>query len=150
MADVRSMSLADAQALEVMLKMEDTEYLHHFTPFSGEGVLTKQCGEAVKDGFFSLLENAEIAGFFCLRGLDNGYTRPSFGVYVSSRFQARGLGRFALDQALLWCRDRGIQKVMLKVAEDHARARTLYESTGFELLGYCPDTGHMMMEKVLR
>jgi RimJ/RimL family protein N-acetyltransferase len=55
----------------------------------------------------------------------------------------------ALDQALLWCRDRGIQKVMLKVAEDHARARFLYESAGFKLLGYCPDTGHMMMEKVL-
>jgi ribosomal protein S18 acetylase RimI-like enzyme len=149
MAEVRPMSLADAKALEGMLKSEDAEYLHHFTAFSGEGELSGQSSAAVKDGFFCLTENGEVAGFFCLRGLDAGYARPSFGVYVSSRFQGRGLGRLALEHSFKWCHDRGIRKVMLKVAEENVRARSLYESAGFESLGYCPDTGHMMMEKVL-
>ena len=149
MAEVRPMTVADAHALEKMMRRENEAYLRHFSAFAASGELCRQRMAAKQDVFFSLLEHSELAGFFCLRGLDMGYARPSFGVYVASRFKGHGLGRFALDCAFSWCRKQGVAKLMLKVAEDNIVARQMYEAAGFTPLGSCPDTGHMMMERGL-
>lgn len=128
---------------------EDEDYMSDFLAFSEPGALARQCAESRSDGFFALYWDRDLAGFFCLRGLDAGYARPSFGVYVASCFAGRGLGRFALDEALRRCASEGIERVMLKVAPTNAAARKIYEAAGFTDCGRCDDTGHDMMEKIL-
>jgi RimJ/RimL family protein N-acetyltransferase len=123
--------------------------MEDFLAFREAGSLARQCAASRQDIFASLHAKDDLAGFFCLRGLDAGYSRPSFGVYVASRFARRGLARFALKEALRLCGERGIPRVMLKVAPGNSTARRLYEEAGFMPCGDCADTGHQMMEKVL-
>jgi len=149
MTEVHPMTVDDALTLEKMMRCESEAYLRNFLAFATSGELRRQCVAAKYDVFFSLFENGELAGFFCLRGLDMGYARPSFGVYVASSFKGHGHGHFALVCALDWCREQGNAKIMLKVAEDNVVARRMYEAAGFIPLGSCPDTGHLMMERGL-
>jgi ribosomal protein S18 acetylase RimI-like enzyme len=66
-----------------------------------------------------------------LRGWDEGYSVPSFGVAVGSAYRGRGIGRGLLLYAIEYARKRGAPAVMLKVHLDNASARHLYESEGF-------------------
>lgn len=147
MPDIRPMSDADAIVLQALMAGETPEYLAHFTAFAEPGALRRKCSVARQDAFFTLLDSGRISGFFCLRGLDQGYVRPSFGVYVASSAQGRGLARAALQRAVVWCRQRGVPMLMLKVSVLNARAYRLYESCGFVPTGLCPDSGHTIMER---
>ncbi len=82
-----------------------------------------------------------------LRGFDDGYTRPSFGVYIAERYTQRGLATLALHHALSWCRWNQIPAVMLKVHPDNRYARQTYERAGFQIVEPCPRTGHLILEK---
>jgi len=143
------MTADDAAALETMMRSETSDYMVDFLAFAEGGALIRQQTESCRDSFMSLCADGSLAGFFCLRGLDAGYARPSFGVYVAGRFARQGLGRFALNEALRLCVENEIPSVMLKVAPTNRRARLLYENAGFIPFGQCADTGHDMMEKVL-
>lgn len=146
MPDIRPMTDADAIVLQALMAGEAPAYLAHFTAFAAPGALRQQCSFARQDAFFTLLDSGHISGFFCLRGLDQGYVRPSFGVYVASFAQGRGLARAAVLEAVAWCRQRGVPKLMLKVSARHARAYRLYETCGFVPAGLCPDSGQTIME----
>ena len=143
----REMSPDDAIALQKMMESEDPVYLSHFTAFSEPGSLYRQCRAAKRDGFFSLIINNHLAGFFCLRGIDRGYTKPSFGVYVSSKYQGKGLARLALLKAQQWCDEHSISWIILKVADTNDRAYQLYKRNRFVPTGRCPQSGQTIMEK---
>ncbi len=143
------MSPGEATALQKMMESECSEYLLHFTAFSEPSSLSNQISLARRDAFFSLFVNDCLAGFFCLRGLDLGYVRPSFGVYVASEYQGQGLARSALREAESWCRKNLVPAIMLKVAEKNRRAFDLYRTNGFRRIGFCARSGQMIMEKRL-
>ena len=143
------MTTDDATVLETMMRSETSDYMVDFLAFAEGEALIRQQTESGRDFFMSLCADGRLAGFFCLRGLDAGFARPSFGVYVARRFASEGLGRFALNEALRLCAENEIPSVMLKVAPTNRRARMLYENAGFIPFGRCADTGHDMMEKVL-
>ena len=145
--DIRAMTETDAGLLESLMAEEKPGYLQHFTAFKEPDSLLMQCRLAQRDGFFTLLLDDRLSGFFCLRGLDQGYAMPSFGVYVASSFQGQGLARGALQAAEQWCRQQGIPLLMLKVSAYNKRANRLYQSFGFEPVGCCPDSGQTIMEK---
>ena len=143
----REMNPNDAITLQRMMGLEKPTYLSHFTAFSEPGALYNQCLAAKSDGFFSLFMNNQLAGFFCMRGIDQGYTKPSFGVYVSSKYQGKGLARMALIDAEKWCEKHSIPWIMLKVADTNNRAYQLYTRNGFVPTGRCTQSGQTMMEK---
>lgn len=143
------MTADDAAALERMMHGEDACYMSDFLAFADEGALIRQQAASRSDIFVALRADRDLAGFFCLRGLDAGYARPSFGVYVAKSFARQGLGRFALGEAVRICAEEEIPRVMLKVAPTNGAARKLYEDAGFAACGQCEDTGHTMMEKIL-
>jgi RimJ/RimL family protein N-acetyltransferase len=147
MIDIRAMTEADAGMLQALMAAEKPDYLQHFTAFKEQDSLLMQCRTAQGDGFFALLLDGCLSGFFCLRGLDQGYARPSFGVYVTSSFQGQGLARAALQAAEQWCRQQGVSVLMLKVSAHNERASRLYQLFGFESVGRCPDSGQTIMEK---
>jgi RimJ/RimL family protein N-acetyltransferase len=124
------------------------EYSQHFTPFSYEADdLAEHLATARRDRYWGLRWQGELVGFFMLRGFDQGYERPSFGIYIAEPFAHRGLATLALHYALSWCRLHGVAAVMLKVHGDNVHARRAYERAGFRFTGVCPNTGHDMMEK---
>jgi len=143
----RRMRADDLPALERMLSAESTDYMQHFLAFAKAGELTRQFTQASQDVFFTIEAGGELAGFYCLRGFDAGYARPTFGLYVASVFSGQGLGRAALAHALDTCRGLNVSQVMLKVAPTYERARLIYETAGFVATGVCPDTGHTIMNR---
>ncbi len=140
------MSEQHAVLLETMMAAESPEYMAGFLAFRESGELIRQSKAAVKDRFISIRINQDMAGFYCLRGMDAGYARPAFGVYICSRLNSRGLARKALDHAIRWSRDAGYQTLMLKVDPLNHRAMSIYEGAGFKSRDRCMNTGHVIME----
>jgi ribosomal protein S18 acetylase RimI-like enzyme len=67
-----------------------------------------------------------------LRGWDEGFDVPSFGVLVDHRTQGQGLGRRMTEFAIAEARRLGSRRVRLTVNESNQAAVHLYRSLGFE------------------
>ena len=147
MIEYREMSSNDAIILQSMMMTEEPTYLTYFTAFSAHDALLSQCVNAIKDGFFVLTIDNNIAGFFCLRGLDSGYVKPSFGVYISSEHQGKGLARSALKEAAAWCKRYSLPAIILKVAKCNERAYQLYAQDGFLPVEQFAKRKDILMEK---
>ncbi|MET1412994.1 GNAT family N-acetyltransferase [Roseibium sp. HPY-6] len=141
----RTLTEHDIPALCDLMRQEPPGYLRDFFPFSGDEDFLASVRDAKRDVYIALSLGDELAGFAMLRGMDAGYERPSFGVYVSSGQAGRGLARFGLDRALETAHRIGASEVMLKVAPGNARARSIYDAAGFRLSGQCERTGHDVM-----
>lgn len=146
---ITPMTPEDASVLQCNYRSEAEEYRQHFTPLSSLSELATSLESARQDRYWTLRVNGRAAGLCFMRGLDEGYGRPSFGVYISSEYSGFGLARAALAHCLAWARLSSIEKVLLKVHEQNDSARRIYESAGFRPCGTCADTGHLMMEKAL-
>lgn len=147
---IRELTANDATELARLLASQKPEYLAHFHPFDFQESSIRQVLEsALKDRFWACVVESQIAGFFMLRGFDQGYTRPSFGVFVAEKFSGRGLARAALTFAIHWCSQNRVSKIMLKVCPDNLTARRLYLDAGFAPAGICQSTSHEIMELTL-
>ena len=144
------LTAADAPALAGLLAGERKEYLAHFHPFSFDAAtLAAILGAAREDRYWAIHTNGTLAGFCMLRGWDEGYSRPSFGVLVAEAFAGRGLAREALAFCTEHCRARAVETLMLTVHPENLRARRAYEAAGFVRTGTNPKTGHDVLEKRL-
>ncbi|MFZ0549046.1 MAG: GNAT family N-acetyltransferase [Candidatus Promineifilaceae bacterium] len=136
-----------SKALSTLMVSEEPSYSQYFTPFSFDTKsLESRLSAAKRDRYWGIRWREDLAGFFMLRGFDEGYERPSFGVYIAEAFSRYGLGKLALYYALSWCRLNKIRAVMLKVHPDNVYARRIYEDAGFQLLEICKRTGHRTYE----
>lgn len=104
---------------------------HPFTLEQAQWVCGR--GPELRDRYLVATEGEEpaIVGYAMLRGWDEGYDIPAFGVCVRPDRQARGLGRLLLEHAIGVAKAAGAARMMLKVHRDNAGARRLYESAGF-------------------
>src|SRR2546427_1588492 len=50
-----------------------------------------------------------------------------FGVTVGRAHRGQGVGRALLETLEVWAREEGVEKIMLRVFDTNARARSLYE-----------------------
>lgn len=103
----------------------------HPFPLNAESAL-KICAEPGKDRYFASFDGDVIEGFGMLRGWNEGYSIPSFGIFTDHRLQGRGVGRALTAYALKLSRELGCAKVRLSVHPDNARAVELYKKVGFE------------------
>lgn len=141
----RALTEHDVPALCDLMRLEPPDYLSGFFPFSGDEDFLLSVRNAKRDVYIALSLGDELAGFAMLRGMDAGFERPSFGIYVSSGHAGKGLARYGLDRALETAQRIGVSEVMLKVAPGNSRARSIYDATGFRLSGQCERTGHDVM-----
>ncbi len=142
---------ANAAELSALILGDSKTYRQHFTPFPfGKASLSKHLSRARKDCYWGIRVGGKLACLFMLRGFDDGYERPSFGVYVGERFAGLGLASLALQYALSWCRARGVRSVMLKVHPENAAASHVYQRAGFVFEEVCDRTGHHVFTKVFR
>ena len=84
-----------------------------------------------QDCFFVIEEEGEIIGFSMLRGFDEGFEIPSFGVFVEAAHQGRGAGKYLCKWTLRWCDQTGIDKTRLSVHRENTRAIELYRQLDF-------------------
>lgn len=74
---------------------------------------------------------------------------------VDPSSQRRGVGGSLLDRMLLECADRGVERVLLEVAEDNVAARALYAAHNFSEIArrpryYCGRVDAIVMARRLR
>lgn len=137
----------DVAQLAPLLAAQDAAYLARFQPFSFDAeTIRAKLRDAREDRYWALRWSGKLAGFFMLRGFDEGYQRPAFGVFVAQEFAGRGLGQLALAESIRWAKAKGCPSIMLKVSPENARAKDLYERAGFAPIGTCPQSGQLIME----
>jgi RimJ/RimL family protein N-acetyltransferase len=146
--EIKILDHSFAQILSFELSKESKEYLKYFTPFdfsfsSLEKVLTK----SKNDKYFGIFVNNSLAGFYMLRGFDEGYEIPSYGVWISSKFSNRGLSALTLHHAFAFCKLNGIKILLLKVHPENVVAKKLYESLGFVKIGVDERNGNFIYHK---
>ena len=104
-----------------------------FNPFPlNRSTASDLLNPARKDVFFGIFIESKIVAFSMLRGADEGYAIPSFGILVDSERHKRGIGKYLMRWTLLWADQGRIDTIRLSVFEDNESAVNLYQSLRFE------------------
>src|SRR5579871_4653049 len=112
------------------------DYSRYFHPFTFDSpTLMRLLASRQRDLYYVVLADGEVAGYYMLRGFDEGYRTPAYGVWISPLFSGHGLARATLEHAVTVCRQLGCKDVMLKVHPQNRRAKALYERFGFRQVG---------------
>ena len=132
---IRPLGSDDAEPLGVLFAelREDPDSVHfHPHPFTTDEArrIAERRG-ILQDLYFGAFLDDRLVGYGMLRGWDEGYVIPSFGVAVGSTYRGLGVGRLLLRSAISMARARGAQTMMLKVHPENSSAKHLYESEGF-------------------
>lgn len=146
--EIKTLYLYDAEVLSTLLSKSSPVYSKHFIPFpfdrkSIESVLSK----AIKDKFYGVFVNESLVGFYMLRGFDEGYSIPSYGVWISEEFSNKGLSTLTLQHAISFCKINSIKRIMLKVHPDNSPAKHIYQKFGFKQTGVDPKNHHLIFHK---
>jgi RimJ/RimL family protein N-acetyltransferase len=141
---------ADAPAVRHLIDADRADYRKFFVAFELDvAQLTAVLETARRDRYWGIRADGRLIGFFMLRGFDEGYAAPAFGVYVANSHAARGIGTLALQFAITWCRLNGCEEIMLSVHPDHAAAAHIYKQCGFQSNGELSARGHHIYRKKL-
>ena len=139
-----------AQELSELLRNVDPDYSKYFIPFNFDlQTVEKKLTDAKLDLFFGIFVNARLVGFYMLRGFDEGYDIPSYGVWISSEFAGKGLARLTIQHAISFCKINNINQLMLKVHPDNLKAIKLYEDFGFINSGLDPKNDNLIYKKLI-
>src|SRR5438309_1247083 len=105
---LRRLNASEADRITGLLQAGSAEYSAYFRPFPYDSNIIRNILEhASRDSFFGVEigdGKFELAGFYMLRGLDEGFADPMYGVYIGQRFQRLGLARLTMRHAESFCR----------------------------------------------
>jgi len=87
--------------------------------------------EKHKDRFYLAREETQIVGFSMLRGWDEGYEVPTFGIFVDIEAQGRGLGKQITSLTIEEASKLRCKKIRLSVYADNIHAYKIYKDLGF-------------------
>jgi [ribosomal protein S18]-alanine N-acetyltransferase len=83
------------------------------------------------DRFYGAFDGDRMAAFAMLRGWDEGYQVPSFGLLVDRDRQGRGIGRRMLEWTIAQAFALGCERIRLSVYASNLAAIHLYTAAGF-------------------
>ena len=151
---IRPFADADPALIAGLLRAASPEYTRFFHPFAFETHAVGQLSSrAVRDQWFVLeIEqsgNFQPAGFYMLRGLDEGFSDPMYGAFIAEQFAGCGLARLTLAHAEAQCRLNGWKNLLLKVDAENTRACRLYESFGFQFQRVDAKNGNRVLAKAV-
>ena len=148
--EIKELQPEQVSTLSELILNAPEDYSKYFVPFSfKEDSITKIINDAVNDKFFGIFITDDLAGFYMLRGFDEGYDVPSYGVWISDKYSGLGLSKLTLQHAITFCNLNGIKKIMLKVHPEHTIAKNIYENFGFEQDGFDDENGNYIYHKSL-
>jgi ribosomal protein S18 acetylase RimI-like enzyme len=133
---IRRISAGDGPALSSFFTAlaadhETVQYFHPH-PFTPE-FAADLCAKAAirKDRYYVGYFKEIIIGYMMLRGWDEGYAIPSFGVCTHPALRDVGLGQALLAHAVAECYSAGVAKLRLTVFTNNERAAHVYRKFGF-------------------
>lgn len=142
---VRPLREDDAAPLDLMLRSQTSEYVRFFTPFDfSRAIISRMICSRKQDVFMGMFWQGELVGFFMLRGWDEGYEVPAYGVLIDEAHGGYGLATLSLRVAKAICKLNGSHRIMLKVHPTNTRARSLFERAGFVQTGV-DDSGELFI-----
>ena len=137
----RVLKVIDSKIISQLLLNSPSEYTKYFHPFDFyQSAIEVVLEKAVKDKFFGIELKSEMSpeskliGFYMLRGLDEGYIEPMYGVFIYYRYAGQGIASLAVSHAESFCKLSGYKKLLLKVFGENIRAKRLYDYLGFKFL----------------
>lgn len=155
--EITEFRTADTEALARFFEAndrEETRDVFHPFPLNRHTVETRiAC--AGRDRYYVAWKDNGVVGFFMLRGWDDGYSVPSFGVLVDFRWRGRGVGKMLTAYAVSEAERLGCERIRLSVYASHQRALKMYRAFGFrevkrEEAGPKQDRVRLVMIKDLR
>jgi RimJ/RimL family protein N-acetyltransferase len=147
---IKKLSPESAVELSQLLQNENPEYIKYFIPFNFDvQTISKKLNSIKDDCYFGIFIENKIAGFYMLRGFDEGYKIPSYGVWISKKFSKMGLSKLTLQHAVSFCQLNRIKELMLKVHPDNLIAKKIYENFGFKQSGIDPQNSNLIYYKKL-
>ncbi|MDH6063305.1 GNAT family N-acetyltransferase [Umezakia ovalisporum] len=137
----RLLQSSDSENLSNLLLNSSSEYVKYFHPFDFQALsIQKILDSVINDKFFGIevktnsLVNSKLIGFYMLRGMDEGYIEPMYGVFIDQQWQNKGIAKLSLYHAECFCKINSYKRLLLKVNSDNYIAKNLYESIGFKFL----------------
>jgi len=144
---VRSLKTEDAAALSSLLRAQSLTYMRFFTPFSfDQETMASLLATRRKDVFMGIYWQNELCGFFMLRGWDEGFDVPAYGVLIAEECSGYSLAQLSIRMAKSICKLRGSSRLMLKVHTDNVAARILYEEAKFVRTGVDTNSGNLIYQ----
>ncbi|HSS81236.1 MAG TPA: GNAT family N-acetyltransferase [Gaiellaceae bacterium] len=131
---LRALGPGDRDVLARFLERNDVpEVTVHFHPFpmtssSAEEIVLR----AGDDWYFGAFIDGRLVGLSMLRGWNEGFDVPSFGIVVDHGSFGQGIGSLLTDFTLDRAPWLGSERVRLSVYASNERARRMYLSRGFE------------------
>lgn len=115
----------------VSLGLESQFHPHPFDSATANRICEHRELDWYAGAFVRVQDSWSMVGYVMLRGWDEGYSIPSFGICVLPDYQGIGLGRVLMKAAILVARLRQSPSIRLKVYPENVHAIALYESEGF-------------------
>lgn len=155
MIEVRDFLMADGPALIAFLETiaadEATTAVFHPHPFDAPAAarIIERVG-ITQDRYFGAFDGPGLVGYGMLRGWDEGYDVPSFGVCVLPSARGHGVAKALLDWAVAQAIECGAERMMLKVYKTNQPAFRLYERAGFAFAPHAEDPSQLVGHLDLR
>lgn len=130
---VRQIIPSDRDGLAYFLVSNNIpEIVRNFHPFP----LTFDVAQRIacqphRDKYYIAIVKCQIVGLSMLRGWDEGFSIPSFGIIVDHRMHGRCIGKRLLEYTLDQASKFHCQRVRLTVFASNASAVHLYKGVGF-------------------
>jgi ribosomal protein S18 acetylase RimI-like enzyme len=106
--------------------------VRQFNPFRLTAEMARTIAQVPRrDHYYGAFLGDRMVGFSMLRGWDEGYSVPSFGILIDRDFQGRGYGSRMILFTVREARRLGCQRVRLTVYSSNFKAFQLYVSHGF-------------------
>lgn len=143
---VRSITASDEDSVfdafrDLLRDPTAARYFHpHQLDRATAGRIASRPGRDVYLGYF---QAGRLLGYAMLRGWEEGYEVPAFGVAVLPEARDRGIGSLLLREALATARGRGAREVMVKIHGDNRRTLDWHLAEGFRITGSTED-GHVI------
>src|SRR5437870_12195330 len=133
---IRGVSAGDALALGDLFTTAaaDAETVHFFHPHPFTRKFADElCRRAAlcRDRYYVACYEDRVIAYMMLRGWDDGYAVPSFGVCNHPALRDVGLGQALLAHAIEECRSAGAPQLRLTVFKSNERAVHVYRKFGF-------------------
>ena len=144
--EIRPLSINDAGTVSAMLQAQPPQYAKFFYAFDfREDQIAEILAKKQKDVYSGVFWRGELVGIFMLRGWDEGYDVPSFGVFVAEKYRGGAFMRISLDVAKLICRLSGARRLMATIHPDNISPRGAVR-LGFVNTGKSTEAGNIVYE----
>jgi ribosomal protein S18 acetylase RimI-like enzyme len=141
---LRELDARDADALARFLVRNDVPAVTStFTPFPMTAATagTLLTGRREDRFYGAFRPEGELVAFSMLRGWDEGFAVPSFGIVVDAGLHGQGLGSRLTRWTIERARELGSAQVRLSVYTDNPVAHGIYRRLGFEEVERGPGPG---------